>query len=385
MDFKEALSGLIPSENATYTEKYYQAQKYIQESRNYRMLTKEEGREIALAALDLYDAGDQTTYNPHIILTNLAAVVPGSLENLYRQLLARDLFWLEGMMFYGADAALRDHLITLVETGTYDPAFHASYRHDEFLYILAWIGDKVVEAAFRRWREAPPAGLPHPEFVLPDAGWEMTPDGQRRTLYPVPNIDLIVVEPAAVTASSSSIQIGGMLNEPCGWCGRDLALLLDIDLTDSRLTFLWPGGERLRIAFCLNCSLQYSYGETSVFMDIDERGVARWSEVNGHLPPDIQLWTLDNPNYISAFAVQPCNLGEPRATSYERDGSHLGGCPGWSQGSYYPRCPVCQQTMTFLGQYDLRTVTQKDLWAFAYLMAFICARCGKSTTSYIAQ
>ena len=376
MDPREALSSLFPSYEEGSREKQRQADEYVENSSNYRALTAEEGKQVALMALDLYDAGETKGYAPQIILTNIAAVVPGSLKGLYPQLLARDLFWTEGMMFREADPALRDRLIALVEIGTHDPTFHPSYRQNEFLYILAAIGDEVVQATFRKWRDNPPPGLPHPEDVLPETGWELTPGGRRRNLY---------VAPMQAAAASSPVQIGGILSERCGWCGRSLASFLDLDLTDPRLAALWPQGERLRIPMCLNCSLQYAVGSESVFMDVDGRGLARWSQVNGPPPtfPSRKIWEESNINYIEAFPVQPCVLGARRPTSYERGDSHLGGCPGWLQGNYYPRCPLCKQLMTFFGQYDLRSVNHDKLSAFAYLMAFVCIPCGKATTGYI--
>lgn len=385
MDLKEALSWLFPSDAEGSREKYRQADEYVEDSSNYRGLTAEEGQQIALLALDLYDAGETKGYAPQIILTNVAAVVPGSLQGLYPQLLARDLFWTEGMMFREADPALRDHLIALVEAGAHDPAFHPSYRQSEFLYILAAIGDEVVQATFRKWRDNPPPGYPHPEDILPEAGWEFTPEGQRRDLFVAPNFDLVSVAPTQAPVSISPVQIGGTLSERCGWCGRSLACFLDLDLTDPRLAALWPQGERLRIPMCLNCSLQYAYGSESVFMDVDGRGLARWSQVNGPPPaiPSLKIWEEGNINYIEAFPIQPCVLGTRRPTPYESGDSHLGGCPGWLQGSYYPRCPVCKQIMTFFGQYDLRSVNHNKLYNFAYLMAFFCIPCGKATTGYI--
>ena len=202
MDLKEAISWLFPSEREGRRAKLQQADHAIEESSNYRTLTTEEGQQIALLALALYDAGEES-FAPQRILTHVAAIVPGSLQGLYPQLLARDLFWTEGMLFREAEPGLRDQLIALVEAGTSDPAFHPGYDQHAFLSILAAIGDEVVQATFRKWRDTPPPGYPHPEEVLPGAGWELTPEGQRRDLYVVPNVDLVAKEPIQAVVPSS--------------------------------------------------------------------------------------------------------------------------------------------------------------------------------------
>ena len=67
--------------------------------KTYLQFTAREGRAIALAALELFDVGVEKRfeYLPHIILENLAKVVPGALP-VYSQLINRNLFWDSGIV-----------------------------------------------------------------------------------------------------------------------------------------------------------------------------------------------------------------------------------------------------------------------------------------------
>jgi hypothetical protein len=61
----------------------------------YRHINEEEGRAIALAALDLFDLGinrSQVTYVTHRMLANLGKSLPRSLKGLYAAIIERKLF-----------------------------------------------------------------------------------------------------------------------------------------------------------------------------------------------------------------------------------------------------------------------------------------------------
>ena len=174
-----------------------------------------------------------------------------------------------------------------------------------------------------------------------------------------------------------------MQEETCGWCGRSLMTLFDVDLRDPRLAFLSIPGERLRIPMCLNCSLQYDVLQDRVFMDIDGDGLARWSPVNGERPDRIKIRHEYSDGYVPPFPPQRVALGLARPTPYESAGSHIGGCPYWPQSSSdYPRCPACQWRMTFVGQYELNITDLSYLEGLLY--AFVCMQCGKATIGHQA-
>lgn len=360
---------------------FWDAADLIEKSVTYRHLTAEEGHTIALAALKLYDTGNNADrYYPQMVLTHLANGVPGSPKGLYSQLLARDLYWREGQIFREADLTIRDHLIDLLASGIPDLTVHSSYTPDRLLCMLARIGDEAVQQTFQHWNQVPPPAFAHPEYFLHEAGWELTPEGKRRDLYFQLCYDLAPEENGPAQPVPEPVLVGGMCEEHCGWCGRRLALLFDFDLQASQVAAIWPQGESLRIPLCLNCSFQWSSRNDRLFMDVDGYGLARWSDINGTPPKYLRIYKEHENGYIRSFPEQPYRLGEARRTPYESDGSHIGGCPGWPQGSDFPQCPVCQQTMLFVGQCHLRTL--KLAYLDGYLFAFICPLCGKATIGH---
>ena len=173
------------------------------------------------------------------------------------------------------------------------------------------------------------------------------------------------------------MEVGVVQEELCGWCSRPLTVLFDLDLRDPSFARFGIDGERLRIPLCLNCSFECVYIEKHVYADIDTQGTARWSEINGETPPSLGVWDEGDSEYIPPFPEKQYVLGDARPTPYERWGSHIGGCPGWEQSPEYPICPLCQQTMLFLGQFQPHVAALEGL-----IYAFVCLPCGKSTTMY---
>jgi hypothetical protein len=351
----------------------------------YRTVTAQQGHDLALVALALFDLlakkpkSGHYTYLPHKILLNLANGVPGSLVGLYQELLQRDLSFGEDSIFREADPATRDTIIALLTLGG-----KTVYSAPGLLSALSWIGDEVIQRQFQRWREDPPAWSTSmyraPEWFTLCAGWELTSDGKRRDLYFQESYDVIPLPHAEAAGLDlpGPLAVATMQEERCGWCDRPLMTLFDLDLRDPRMAFLGLQGERLRIPICLNCSFQYSFQDEHVFMDVDWFGRACWSPLNGERPADLHVYEEGNVNYVPPFPPPSFVLGAARRTPYECAGAHLGGCPDWpQQDADYPRCPVCQQTMLFLGQHDL---DQVGIFGFeGYLYAFVCLACQKAT------
>jgi hypothetical protein len=350
-------------------ERFNKAEQIVENPKTYYHATLQEGREIARAAFNLLDTGMKpNAYLPHKILTNLANVVPGSLQGLYLRLLERDFGWGSDALFREADAQTRDQIIALLETGTED-----IYRCTHLLCALAWIGDEVVQARFAQWRRTPPAWSVSLSSPLEDytyqAGWELTVDGRRRDLCHLENYDLVAADEAAAAIIPGPEVAMTPDTERCRWCERPLFTLFDIDLRDRRMAFLGMAGERLRIVTCPDCAYQMV---AYVFTDVAGDGTAHWSEVNGDPPEGLEV-DEEGLSLPSHWYV----LGSKRKTPYEGTGSHIGGYPDWVQWAQYPRCPTCGQTMMFIGQLE----PQAD-YLEGIVYAFLCVPCGKATTVY---
>ncbi|HVB23012.1 MAG TPA: hypothetical protein VNG51_13805 [Ktedonobacteraceae bacterium] len=341
------------------------------EQASYGHLTVEEGREIALAALERYDAiPESTDLLPQEILTNLAKSVPDALKGLTSLFLERHLAFAQEQIFREADAPTRDKIIALLESG-----ISSCYKRGELLSALAWIGDETVQVQFQHWRTVPPAWQTAmhypPEHYVKNGGWELTPEGARRNLYYSVNYDLVEAQTFSAEVQSSPVEVLTPHEGVCGWCVMPLLTLFDINLTDSRMRFLGIQGTRLRLALCPNCSLQAE----PVFTEVDGEGTSVWSKLNGKAQGYLSIPDEDeSEELLETFPQQTLVLGPARRTPYIDHGSHLGGCPSWVQNADYPCCLRCQRLMTFVGQY-LYNVE-------AYIYAFLCASCGIAATNY---
>jgi hypothetical protein len=131
-----------------------EAEKLCENYKTYLQFTPREGRAIAIAALELFDVGVEKRfeYLPHIILENLAKVVPGALQGPYSQLINRNPFWDSGIMYWEADPEARDLLPSLLEKEQQD-----SLKRDNLLCALAWIRDEKMQEQFNIWRHISPA------------------------------------------------------------------------------------------------------------------------------------------------------------------------------------------------------------------------------------
>jgi hypothetical protein len=366
------------------------AQRIVDDPTMYRALTTQEGQALAYVALDLFDAGLVYTtphegyeWLPYQMLRNLADIVPGSLQGLYDRLLARNLGILgTNSLFREADTTTRDQIIALLKAGQ-----ASTYEVSDLLCALAWIGDDTVQRQFQQWDVSPPPAALSSRVYSSGlwawsryAGWELTSEGKRRDLYFQGNYDVIPATRASVAGLDvpGPLTVATMQEGRCGWCGRELMTLFDIDLGDPRMAFLGIQGERLRFPMCLNCTFEYSFRADRVFFDVDWSGLAHWSSINGERPDDVHVYPEGSINYVPLFPPPAFVLGAARRTPFDRTGAHLGGCPEWPQADPdYPICPVCRQTMLFIGQHDLNKV---NLLGFeGYLYAFLCVQCRKAT------
>lgn len=317
------------------------------------------------------------------LLAQLNVRFPGVLGDIWSGLMARGVFR-PGWLYLGAPPDVTERLLALV-------AQQWGGGHNNLLLALAWIGDERVQAQFQAWRERPPVWqsrlfIPAHDYAI-EAGWELTPSGEKRQLYWTECYQLTRgdQEPAADGARGDDNADGADVGT-CGWCGRRLRTLFDIDLSDPRVAFLIDGASvdatRLRIARCLWCSMF-----ATTYTDIDTRGDSAWSAENGPKPAifervgtgeDIMPPEPDPPYAPSQLLGGACDtpfeaLG--RLMLDESAFSQLGGHPEWIQDAEYPICPGCDQRMRCAGQ-----TAWEDEEGHTYV--FICLPCGKAATSY---
>jgi hypothetical protein len=340
----------------------------------YRQLTVEEGRELASFALTLLDSDYETTLNTvEDIIRLLACLVPGALKGFHKELALREICLYHGFPFRDADAETRDLFIRELLLLELETASAKSLRLDHILKAVVWIGDDVVQALFRRWRERPlrkrfGLHVPPEEYAL-EAGWELTDEGQRRNLY---YNDCYPLVPTEHEQSESPVSVISNSEARCGGCGRRLVTLLDLDLTSPRLSFLNLKGERLRIATCEHGDLFYT--------ETDTYGKSQWSEYNE--PSDLEEMSDLPELYMGArkliLSEEP--RGACEAFLLGSGASQIGGFPSWIQDAEYPVCPKCKKRMKFIGQLQSTDFLGEPASGITY--ALVCSEGHMAATVY---
>lgn len=323
--------------------------------------------------------------NVAYFLAQLNATVPGALVDLYHELLKERMFR-PGWLYLGAPAAVTAQLLRLIDG--------APSTHDvnNLLLSLAWAGDHQVQDAFHHWRADPPSWqsdlhIPPYDYAV-EAGWELTPEGSRRQLYHDDCYELrfeAIDRLASLPITSSSARPAPS-NATCAWCGRQLAMLLDIDLRDPRSSFLTDAlrfsDAYLRILHCPWCS-----AFATIYTDIGLQGDVVWSAENGNKPAILEQ-VGPGADDMRLSPPGPLVLGARRRTPFEALGrfmldetgiSQLGGHPEWVNDANYPVCPGCARRMEFIGQVAWERVEER---ADGVTYAFACFPCGKSATTY---
>lgn len=357
-----------------------------------RALTADQGREVAREIWGHPDRQDLKW-----LLGLLAASVPGALSSLTLDLAAAHLL-LPSWLYLDAPSVTTEMVLQALD----DPAFHA--ERNLLLLALAWISGDRVREQFAAWRADVPSWRNDlylaPYEYAAEAGWELTPDGNRRQLYYTTSYELVPVDEAELTPSSHAAAVATPHEASCGWCGRPLVTLLDIDLRDPRCAFVarelgstdqpttdssYPA-TRLRVAHCMWCS-----GFATLYTDVDLQGGSKWSTANGG--PDDKPRILEQVGDGAGEDLgdpQPRRLalGKQRRAPFEVLGrfmldvtgiSQFGGHPEWIQDAKYPLCPTCRRRMVCIGQ-----VSWEDINEFAEgsTYAFFCVPCGKAATVY---
>lgn len=344
-----------------------------------------DGDQARLLASELWAQYDQEKILD--FLGQLNTSVPGALAEWSAAFVAQNHFrpsWL----YLGAPSSTTRRLLALFDQP------EVATRCSHLLQALAWIGDDLVREQFCAWREDPAPWQSHlflasHEYAI-TAGWELTLEGGRRNLYHQTCYELVPAAEPEFTASRHAVAVSTPTDVSCGWCGRQLATLLDIDLRDTRCAFVVEGeaasdkmGTRLRIAHCRWCSYY-----ATLYTDVDLQGSVRWSDTNEEMPSILAKVGLGNDDDLPPPAPRRLVLGPQRRTPFEAVGrfmldepgtSQLGGHPDWIQDSEFPVCPGCQRRMLCIGQ-----VAWEDIEEFAEgsTYAFLCLSCGKGATTY---
>jgi hypothetical protein len=330
--------------------RFREAEQTIDEPRIYRSLSREQGREVALSAFELYDTRTKNNdYLVHQILSNLSKFVPGALQGLYDNIIERHLYWGDGVTFREANQEVCIRLLGLLETNL-EAQPRGSLLRADIVVALAWSESMIAVEAFQRWRRNPPVwvqGLSQPlERCTRAAGWELTEDGQKRYLYHHTCYELVPWKNEELAMLSGPVSVYTPSEERCPSCHQKCKFLFTIDVCDSRLRFLDPLRDQIKVPLCPLCE------------ELDEEH------------PSVK---------------QPLVLGSPR-TPYETIGlywmdglSRIGGHPEWVQSPDYPQCTQCNTTMTFIAQLEITDI-DPGFEGIAY--AFLCAAFGTTATTY---
>ena len=179
---------------------------------------------------------------------------------------------------------------------------------DKLLCALAWVGDERVVDLFAGWRARPPSWAADlhipPHQYSQQAGWELSPDSQRRNLYHEICYPLISAG-ASMTPSPASV-----LTE---------ANLFELDGTSQALAFL-------------GCAQK-------IVVPISERNL-----IDDRLPRRSLL-----------PAVAPRSPWHAAIDSLPTQYSQLGGHPAWIQDAEYPSCGECRRTCVASGRSPAQT------------------------------
>jgi hypothetical protein len=301
------------------------------------------------------------------ILQCLACFRPGSLKGLHESLVDHNVFY-PPVIYHGAGDGIAGRVLGRLP----------GENPDHLLCALAWIGGNGVERAFQLWRAHPPAWIdrlciPPYRYSL-QAGWELTTEGRRRDLFVTTCYPLL--PPGDDRSQVDGIRVVQDHDGACGWCGRSLTTLIDLDLATIEVPHLDPFHD-LRIATCQVCSC---YG--TVFTEIGPDGSSVWHQSNhrpDYLPDPKEEWNkLPRGCLVLSRKIRHW-LETADWTLPDVRFSQVGGHPTWIQDAEYPECSGCGHPMPFVAQ--LSNEDYEKYGEGIYYM-FACVRCGVAATQY---
>lgn len=171
------------------------------------------------------------------------------------------------------------------------------------------------------------------------------------------------------------VAFGGVLDQECTACGRNLQHLLTLEPLPPGLGV--TGLPRLKLVVCTNHNcLQLGLG-AEIYYHHDEEGYPHGLHGKSE--------KVDREGKIPFITSTTALLGKTKERWKWQDyGSRsanlhrLGGLPSWVQEPGHPGCSRCGQSMTFLMQLDSGLLTQDGgymCWCSGLLYAFWCDRC----------
>jgi hypothetical protein len=267
------------------------------------------------------------THTAQHIAACLVAFVSADISSVQQELISVEGLQ-PGFVFHRAAPKIRNLLTQHLAR----VAGHDRLLTDKLLSALAWVGDERVVELFAGWRTEPPswaADLYIPPYqYAKEAGWELSPDGDRRNLYHEICYPLIRSDAAATPDSAATILTD--------------TNLFELDGTSDTLTFL---GCRQHIVVPI--------ADTTLVGDLPRRS----------------LVLADTPRSPWHAAI------DSLPTQY----SQIGGHPTWIQDAEYPTCGKCSKTMPFIGQISCEDVEANREGIF---YAFLCADCAMTASTY---
>jgi hypothetical protein len=331
----------------------------------YAKLTRAEAERLMDIAVEALKSGNEHFADE--LATSLATLTDYNLDRLLRVFVQKNKFW-PSIVFRNAGPEIRDSIIAALNSGRGHPN-HA-------LSALAWIGDELVRTQLEIWDSTSPEWWEH-LYVLPSeyshvAGWENFAGSRRDLFY---NQCFAIETVSAGQPAERSAILAKETRGHCPWCDEKLIHLVEIDLADTRFSFLGVKAKTLPVLTCHICAC---YGV--VFGEVTSDGAAHWAETNARpkfLPADTSTWAK------IPWEGKPIALRKRRAIEaacqYDSPAaSQIGGMPMWIQDDAYPECPCCKRTMMFLAQIDQSAFPGHE----GIYYAFLCAQCRITATSY---
>jgi hypothetical protein len=267
------------------------------------------------------------THRAQDIAACLVAFVSADISSLQQELIRMAELRPE-FVFHRAAPKIRDLLTQhLVRVAGRD-----GLLTDKLLCALAWVGDERVVELFAGWRAKPPQWATDlhipPHQYSQQAGWELSPDSQRRNLYH----EICY----ALTRSDESMT-------PSPVAVFTETNLLELDATSPALAFL-------------GCPQQ-------IIVPITDRTL-----IDDRLPRRSLL-----------PAVAPRSPWHAAIDSLPTHYSQIGGHPAWIQDAAYPTCSECRRSMLCIGQIACEDVEPNREGIF---YAFLCSDCGTTASTY---
>jgi hypothetical protein len=107
----------------------------------------------------------------------------------------------------------------------------------------------------------------------------------------------------------------------------------------------------LTLATCTNC-LGWEEAASPLVLNHNERGIPVASAPQSPKTPEFDYYAPFQETTVALTPTQPRYRWQEWGDSNGKNLHRLGGHPSWVQSGYYPDCPKCRRSMTFLLQLD---------------------------------